>query len=301
MLGSPGRPGDPIERWHDDAIEGARQLGWDVKVLTAREVTSDQVIAASRGADMLLWMRTSDAWLADNAGWKMLRGVEDLGVRTAGVHFDLYWGVARRQLRIGENPWWSAQHIFTSDGGDHPWGDRGVNHHWCPSPFGTRYLGYGRAGVYRYRGVFVGSIYPVHGWTRRQLVQWAKGRWGRQFRHVGHSTKMYGKHLNNLFASADMVLGHSAPSPRYWSDRVVRTLGRGGLLSYPLTEGMAEQGFDDRVMITYSGGHLEHMCERFDSMTVAGRRAMTDAGIALVEERHLWRHRLAEMQGVVFS
>lgn len=303
LLGSPGRPGDPIERWHDDAYEGALQLGWDVQFLRARDNTSDEVVRAAKGSDMLLWMRTHDYNIRGEDGEVMLRRVEDLGVRTAGIHFDLYWGIRNRQARIGREAWWTAQHVFTSDGGPHNWG--AVNHHWCPSPFGTRYLGYGTPSTkYPYDAVFVGSIIRgIHSQQRSNLISWGRWKYGPRFRHIGRRMpdRMYGRDLNDLFASVQVVLGDSAPAPNYWSDRIVRTLGRGGLLAYPRTVGLDEQGFTDQVMIQFPGKNFPYIANRLAELSPKERRDMTDAAIALVESRHLWRHRLADIQRTVFA
>lgn len=305
LLGSPGTPGDPVERWHDDAYEGAQQLGWDVAFLRARDNTAQQIAAAAKGADMLLWMRTHDYNIQGGDGRDMLRRVEDLGVPTVGLHFDLYWGVPSRAQRVGREPWWSARHVFTADGAGRPWTERGVNHHWMPPPFGTRYLGYGRKNRHvTKRAVFVGSnISGIHSAHRGQMIRWATRHWGHGFQHVGKSsrTRVYGRALNDLYASTEVVLGDSVLSPFYWSDRLPRTLGRGALLAYPHTEGLDEWGFTDEVMIRFPAGDFAHIPARLRSMSTAERHAMTDAAITLVRERHLWRHRMQHIAEVVLN
>lgn len=305
LLGSPGQPGDPIERWHDDAYEGAQQLGWDVTFLRAKTHTASEIAAAARGADLLLWMRTHDYNIQGGDGRSMLRRVEDLGVPTVGLHFDLYWDIASRQARIGREPWWSAQYVFTADGGDRDWASRDVNHFWCPPPFGTRYLGYGvaRRRLSR-RAVFVGSnISGIHSPHRRKMITWARRQWGHGFTHIGGSPagRIYGRDLNDLYASTEIVLGDSVQSPRYWSDRLPRTLGRGALFAYPDTPGLDEWGFTDEVMIRFPPGEFTHILRRLASLSTADRHAMTDAAISLIRERHLWRHRLEYIAGVVLS
>ena len=302
LLGSPGTPGDPVERWHDDAYHGALQLDWDVTFMRAKTASVADIVRAARGADMLLWMRTHDYNIKGGDGHQMLRRVEDLGVATVGVHFDLYWGISHRQGRIGREPWWSAQHVFTADGGSHHWEGRSVNHHWCPPPFGTRYLGYGQADAAQTASaVFVGSYIPsIHSQHRASLIRWAGKTWGRYFRHVGRTApeRVYGRALNDLYASSKLVLGESVMSPYYWSDRLPRTLGRGGLLAYPHTQGLDEWGFTDEVMIRYRPGNFQEITQKFNALSPADRRTMTDSAITLVREKHLWRHRLAHIAEV---
>jgi hypothetical protein len=305
LLGSPGYPGELLERWHDDAYEGAQQLGWDVSFLRARDHETAQVVDACRGADMLLWMRTHDYNIRGDDGRVMLRKVEDLGVTTVGLHFDLYWGVGHRQQRVGKEPWWSAQHVFTADGGDRPWERVGVNHHWCPPPFGTRFLGYGIARrELRRRAVFVGSNIPsIHQVTRGKMLRWAMRSYGPGFRHIGRHRggRVYGRELNDVYASCDVVLGDSVFSPYYWSDRLPRTLGRGALFAYPDTPGLDEWGFTSDVMIRFDPGQFHQIAHELSAMTPDRRRDMTDAAITLIRDRHLWRHRLEHIAEVALN
>ena len=302
LLGSPGEPGDPVERWHDDAYHGALQLDWDVEFIRARTSSEDDIVRAARGADLLIWMRTHDYNIRGGDGRAMLRRVEDAGAVTVGIHFDLYWGVRSRRGRVGKEPWWSAQHVFTADGGDWPWRERGVNHHWMPPPFGTRYLGYGqRQRHLARRAVFVGSNVPgIHSPHRSQMIRWATRHWGMGFQHIGRTRghKLYGRQLNDIYASADVVLGDSVLSPFYWSDRLPRTLGRGAVMAYPDTPGLDEWGFTDQVMIRFRPGDFAAIPRRLHRMSPADRVEMTDAAISLIRDRHLWRHRLTHIEGV---
>lgn len=305
LLGSPGYPGETLERWHDDVFQGAQQLGWDVPFLRAKDCDMATVLAATRDADMLVWMRTHDYNIKGDDGRTLLRRVEDQGVATVGMHFDLYWGVNHRVGRVGREPWWSAQHVFTADGGDRPWKDRRVNHHWLPPGFGTRFLGYGvpRRKLKR-SAVFVGSNNAsIHSPHRRQLLQWAQRQWGRGFEHFGRNaeTRLYGVDLNDLYASSRLVLGDSVMAPYYWSDRLPRTLGRGGLLAYPQTPGMAEWGFDERVMILFTPGKFEEITAQLREYSPEFRKELTDNAITLVRSRHLWRHRLQHIAEVVLD
>jgi hypothetical protein len=303
LLGAPGLGGERLERWHDDVVDGARELGWATDFLRVRDVPAQDIERAAKGADMLLWLRTHSHNLIGD-GYSMLRRIEAAGTATVGLHLDLYWGIPARERRVGNEPWWTAQHVFTADGGNQAkFTARGVNHHWCPPPFGSRFLGYGTADpTVRARAVFVGGyVRSIHGDHRAQLLAWGRRKWGKDFLHIGSNsrTRLYHRKLNNLYASVDVVLGDSAPAPHYWSDRVPRTLGRGGLFAYPRTPGLQEQGFTDDVMILYDRGRYAQIGEQLAGMDAAARRRMTDAAVTLVSERHLWRHRLAEIARTV--
>jgi hypothetical protein len=302
IIGTAGTEGERIERWHDDVLAGARELGWAVEMLPPRGPSTEDFIRAAKGADLLLWLRTHNHNITGD-GWSMLRRIEDMGVSTNGLHLDLYWGVPGRESRIGGEPWWSAQRVWTADGGQRDWAGRGVNHHWCPPPFGTRHLGRGRFDqTLRCEAAFVGStVRSIHGPHREHLIAWARRRWGPRFRHIGRMprTRLFHHRLNDLYASSTVALGDSAEAPRYWSDRVPRTLGRGGLLAHSRTAGLVEQGFDDSVMITYDRGEFGQIADRLAQLDAAARREMTERAIELVRERHLWRHRLADIAGAL--
>lgn len=287
-------------RWKNDAEEGAQHLGWDVTHVNARGIPDREVVRLCRGADALVWMRThGHDPTGDVAG--MLRRVEDMGVATVGLHLDLYWGIPRREQQIGRHPWWTCQHIFTADGGDRGWKTRRVNHHWCPPPMGHRYFGRGRPTArFKGRAAFVGGFVPgIHGPHRAALLRWGRSRYGAGFRAYGRQDPVWGSDLNDLYASVDVALGDSAPAPCYWSDRVPCTLGRGGLLAYPRTAGLDGQGFTDEVMLLYDRGNFNQIGERLADMSAADRKTMTDNALTVVAERHMWRHRMADIQQAV--
>lgn len=309
LLGAPQLGGDC---WHDDIAAEAKALGWDVvpdprgrwRYPQIKALPADDVVRLAKDVDLLLWARThSHNPLGD--GEAMLRRVEDLGVVTVGLHLDLYWGMPGREKRIGAEAWWTAQHVYTADGGPRDWESKGVNHRWCPPAFGTRNLGRAKpAGKHRI-AFFGGSIRGIHGQHRARLLDWARRTWGPRFGWYGQGTRgrVYGPELSGLVSHADLVLGDSAgvlPKcdrswPRYWSDRVVRMMGRGAVFAHPETVGMVEQGFDDSTMIPYRRFDFPGLRQRVESMTAAEREAMREAAVAVVRDRHLWRHRLTQI------
>lgn len=293
LLGAPQKSGDG-DCWHDDMVEGGRQLGWQVDYLQVLGAPVDDLVRASKGADLLIWTRTH-GHDPDGDAEAMLRRIEDAGTVTAGVHFDLYWSLPRREVRVGNEPWWTCQYVFTADGGARDWAGRGVNHTWLPPAFGTRFLGRGTPRPPARAAVFVGScVRGIHGQHRIQMLEWAKRRWSARFRHLGSGqrNKIWGRAVNDVFAGARVVLGDSAPADYYWSDRIPRTLGRGGLLCYPHTPGLDGQGFTGEVMLRFDRFDFEGLGRRIDALTDTRRREMTDAAITLVQERHLMRHRM---------
>jgi hypothetical protein len=291
-----------LNRWKDDIAEAGEALGWQVTHLEANGAPVDDVVRLCKGADLFMWARTHRHDPAGDAA-AMLCRIEDLGVATVGIHMDLYWGIPNRELRVGAQPWWGCQHVFTADGANQArFAERGIRHHWMPPAMGLRFHGRARpAGKYRHRAVFVGTnIRYIHGPHRDQLLRWARRRWRGDFRHYGAGAqKVFGRELSRLYASTHVVLGDSAPAARYWSDRLPMTLGRGGLLAYPRTEGLAEQGFDESLMLLYDRFAFDDLGDRIDALSDRERAAMTDAALTVVGERHLWTHRLETIRQVV--
>lgn len=287
-------------RWKDDIAEAGERLGWSVEHVDARGIDTADVVRQAKGADLFLWARTHGHRPdGDVAG--MLRRIEDAGIPTVGLHLDLYWGIARREVEIGVDPWWSCQYVFTADGGTRDWVGRGVNHHWCPPAMGHRFYGHGQVRArYPHRVVFVGGLVrDIHGWHRSGLLRWARSQWGAGFAQYGPGHRaIWGQALSDLYASARLVLGDSALASHYWSDRIPNTLGRGGLLAYPRTPGLREQGFTDQTMILYDRFKYRQISQQFDQLSPACRREMRDNALTVIGERHMWTHRLQEIVSI---
>jgi hypothetical protein len=304
LLGAPR--GLNENRWKDDIAEAGVALGWSVEHLESRGADIEKVLDLCKSADLFVWARTHGHEPMGDGG-VMLRRIEALGVPTVGIHMDLYFGIQIREPRIGdpEQHWWSCQHVFTADGGHQAeFAELGVNHHWMPPAMGVRFFGriedpVERAFVTRHRlkAVFVGSnVKHIHTQHRSELIRWAANRYGNRFKHYGDREGIYGERLNHLYTSTRFALGDSAPSDYYWSDRIPITMGRGGVLAYPRTIGLEEQGFNETNMIMYDRYGFEELGERLDSMSDKEVSDMSEAAIALVGERHLWTHRLLEIQ-----
>jgi hypothetical protein len=286
--------------WKNCLAHAARELGWDVTVLQDDAVTIGRVIGECSGADLLLWARSHHHAPMGNVE-SMWRAVEIGGTKTAAVHLDLYWGIPRRQEQIGRDPWWRAQHVFTADGNPaHAalFEQRGVRHHWLVPPAADRYA---QPGQYRddlaCDVVFVGSCGRVHDQVRRRMLDWASRRYGSRFRWLGRGgrTGIWGSDLADLYASAKVVLGDSAPNPMYWSDRIANVLAMGGVLVHPDVEGLAEQY--GAAVATYPRGNLTALAELVDNLLDDSdrRQRMRQVGPEVVAAGHLWRHRLVDI------
>lgn len=310
VLGIPLPPGD--NRWKDDMCEDGERIGWDVTHIAAKGANVKEVVALCKGADIFLWAMTHGHMPSPPSSIEtMLREIEAGGTRTVALHMDLYWGIANRERKIGRMPWWTCQFVFTADGGHQfEFFSRKVNHFWMPPALGSEY-NYQAESTWRNSGdyhaaAFVGGYVPgIHGPERGELIAYAESRWGAHFAKYGRVTdargQLYGHKLNGLYARTSLVLGDSAASPRYWSDRLPCTLGRGALMAHPEVDGMLEQGFTDEVMITYPRNDLGVLDDKINSLTASEMKRRADAALQLVRERHLWTHRMQELQDIVMS
>jgi hypothetical protein len=301
------RPSWSTETYVARSFENIGEL---VVRLQEDEVDGEQVLqAASRfNADWLLYTRTWGVKDGLAGGWKMIEGLRRKGITTATLSLDLYWGLNREEM-IHEEPMWRTDIVFTADGGrDADWKAAGVNHAWLPPAVyeGECWRGHPQE-KYKADVIFVGSFRAYHKeWPfRQELVRGLADRYGARFQHWGDARYVRGWDLNDLYASAKIVVGDSLARPKYWSDRVPETLGRGGFLLTPEIEGMEQEGYlPRRHLLYYRRGDLGDCIARIDeTLFRAGtqlpleqeREEIITGGMALVKSRHTYAHRARGM------
>lgn len=158
------------------------------------------------------------------------------GMKTVCWLFDLYFDY-HREHQVKNQPFFKSDYVFTTDGGhQNRFEELEVNHK-CV-----------RQGIFKdecvllpfeqiqHEIVFVGSNSPIY-LERSQLVKDINAEWYGK----NNTNELRGMALNELYASTRIVIGDSYPSPHYWSNRVVETLGRGGFLIHKETEGLKEE------------------------------------------------------------
>lgn len=293
--------------WKRDVENAARKLGWNVTHRAAQAARTEEVLRECKDADLFLWLRTHRNDPHDDA-YVMLRRIEDAGVPTVGMHMDLYWNLPQREplVNVKQNPWWSCQRVYTADGGHQAeFAERGVNHFWMPPAMNDEHFGLATLPVrcrFKKRYVFVGSNSKgIHGDHRTQLIRWARRRYGAGFQHYGQHNKVYNNDLSQVYAVARVAFGDSAPADYYWSDRVPTTMGRGGVLAYPNTPGLAEQGYTDENMILFDRYDFDTLSYRVSALSNDDIDRMREAALTVTEERHMWRHRLLQIKEEVLG
>jgi hypothetical protein len=197
--------------------------------------------------DLVLWTRTPDLDRCDP------HALANIRPPVVGYHLDRWWGL-RRETEITTSHFFAVDLLATADGDhDDQWASVGVEHLWLPPAIAVAEV---RTGTHRDRFAcdvaFVGNWrgdYHPEAKHRAALIKHLKRNWGgrvRFFPEVGQE-RIVGVELADLYASVKVVVGDSCSVgdrytkgrrlTRYHSDRIPETLGRGGVLVHPHTEG----------------------------------------------------------------
>ena len=218
-----------------------RGLGHEVENIQENLATLEQLKRATALNDIFLWVRTPGWLQVPDAGmFALLDSLKVRGIPTVSIHLDKFWGIPDREVLIGKIPFWKTQFVFTADGSKDPefWG-RGVNHHWMRPAMSEMHLHVGmRKDEYMCDVGFVGARgYHTEYPFRSELIRFLEQTYRDRFRLV---EGVRGHALNDVYASMRVVIGDcfASGTPRYYSDRMVETPGRGGYLLSPKIEGL---------------------------------------------------------------
>lgn len=278
-------------------------LGHEVIRLQESEVGWAETLDVCALADVFWWTSTwgyAHQWDQDEAA----AAVEVLNdtLPTVAMHLDLFFGLSRDDQPAAE-PWFRLRDVFTADGDhDDEWAALGINHHWMPPAVygGECHPGTPR-GRYQSDVAFVGSWrhYGHEEWWphRRAMLEHLQRAYGRRLRLWPRGPAVRGADLNDLYASAKVVVGDSCladRSVRYFSDRAFETVGRGGFLVMPWVEGLAELLVDGEHCVYFPPGDHDEMCRLVDRWLAddEGRERIRRAGQAHVAARHTYAHRV---------
>lgn len=274
-------------------------LGHTVLRLQEDEVQKADVprLCEEFGTQLFHWTCT---WHTDpEGGYAMLDGLRRLGIPSVGHTLDLFVGL-NREPWLDTDPWFRCDWFFSADGGHQEvFAAKGINHVWmAPAVYGPECYLADPDPALEQDVIFVGSYgyHPEHAY-RKQLIDWLKATYGSRFTHYDHSSGMRGHHLNQLYASAKVVIGDSCnvgfTQSRYWSDRVPETLGRGGALIHPWIEGMQGQFTPDDFQ-TYVFGDLQSLGAAIDWLLNNPDRqtSLRGRGHRTVLSRHTYTHRV---------
>lgn len=213
--------------------------------------------------------------------------------------FDLYWGYRREiEIRIDMIPCFYANIVFTSDGGhDEMWKKYRINHFTLRQGIDER-VKIGKP-IYDTKADigFIGSRLTWAGWPYRgQLLDFLKETYGNRFEHFGGDGNVRHEELNNLLATLKITVCDSVESPKYWSNRIYETIGRGGFAIHPRLEGLNEEFEEYKHFIPYRYGDFKGLKEKLDYFleNEDEREKIRRAGYAYCHKKHTYRHRVKE-------
>jgi hypothetical protein len=149
--------------------------------------------------------------------------------------FDLYFDY-HREYQLATHPAFKADYVFTTDGGHQKEFEAlGINHH-CVRQGIANSECYLEPLVAPKGVIFVGTDNPMNPY-RTEMISSVK-KYSSEFEWIGRGdpTEVRGTDLNKLYARKKIVIGDSVYSPRYWSNRIVETLGRGGFLIHQTSQ-----------------------------------------------------------------
>lgn len=271
------------------------RLGVEVEPLQENKVNLRMLEEAMEWNDIFLWIHTRNFFqVPDNAMLMFLKELHQRKVPTISMHLDKFWGIPEREKRIGLDPFWRTQFVFTADGSrDEYFRKAGVQHYWMKPAMSEVYC---HPGVpreeFRCDVGFVGAkgYHPEYPF-RPRLVDWLEETYGGRFKHI---TDVRGHALNDFYASCKVVVGDCifAGTARYWSDRVPETLGRYGFLVHPRVVGLT------MPMAYYEAQNLEDLREVVDgclSLKETDRTRMKMLCSAMVQLTDTWTVRMQQI------
>lgn len=281
----------------NDYKKSFEALGIEVLPVQESEIRDndiERIIEMTKDVDFLLYTRT---WADKGKIWNAIN--QGSHVPTVSVHLDLYLSIDRER-GLDQDPFFLADYVFSADGGhQEKFKELGINHFFLPPGILAEscYRGEKRE-KYSQDVIFCGSYKYHQEWDYRPLlINWLRATYGNRFRLYGSGECIRGKDLNDLYASAKVIVGDALYSPNYWSDRVPETLGRGGFLIHPEVPGMEKHFTPYKHFVPYSYGDFKTLKEIIDYYIEHQDDAeqIRDAAQFHVERNHTYMQRAKEI------
>lgn len=278
------------------------ELGIEVIRINEKNCNEKEIRAKAEGCDTVFYQRT----------FGMPFDFTKLGIRSVSYTLDLYLGL-KRQMGIAANPFWKADYVFTVDGGHQKeFVRRGINHYFLPAAVYGKECGAGESRPeLQCEVAFVGTYHYLKEWPyRKQLVDFLAKTYGPRFKlfgdvianqDPGYPVMAFGKQLNDVYASAKVVVCDSLNSPMYWSNRIYETLGRGGFAIHPKVVGLEKEFEYGKHLVPYDYGDFEGLKRKIDYYLEhdAEREKIRRAGMAYVAAHKTFKQRCEQIIKIV--
>lgn len=298
------------ENYHKKTFEA---LGHEVVCFQENRTSIVEILAGSNGVDMLYFTHTHGFKIGNDSQVKdMFRVFKSMEIPTVGYHLDLWLGL-QRERDLKNDPYWNIEYFFTVDKLMADWlnANTKTKGHFLPAgvPESECFIGTPNHKKYPHEIIFTGSKgyhkeYPY----RVQLIDWLHSTYGNRFAHFGGGGKdtVRGKELNNLYASAKIVIGDTLCKnftyPWYVSDRFFEVPGRGGFMIFPYIHGTEEWLEPNEEVVFYEYGDFSDLKAKIDHYLVddKNREEIKRSGFARAKMEHTYEKRITEILKVIF-
>ncbi len=225
-------------------------------------------------------------------------------IKTCAWLFDLFFDLPsdrKWRLEKKEAPF-NSDIVFSTDGGHNSEFERiGIKHSLLRQGIHEPEAVMVPFTNYKHDVIFVGSdVYR----TRVMLLAGLDEHYGKGFaRYGGQGSTVRGMPLNELYAQTKIVVGDSQPSPKYWSNRIYETLGRGGFLIHPMVEGLDKEFVPYKHFIPYDYGDYDQLYEIIDYYLSHDkeREEIRKAGHEYCKKHYTYTKRAEELIKVICS
>lgn len=270
--------------------EALRDQGIEVTLQNVRYVTYAQAIRMANNIhpDLVLFSKPHQPYFI-----RFLSYCQRQHVPTICWCWDLFWGY--RPMRP---PQFHADHLFTTDGGHRDLWDTYYPHHQVlRQGIQERYLDEG-ARRYKYDIGFVGSVSAKMYPTRLRLIEHLRKKYRNRAAIISDQR---GMDLTLNLRKVRVVIGDSYPSPHYWSNRIYEMLGRSCFLLYPRTPGLEADYQEGTHYVGFDHGDFEQLDSLIGYYLAhpEEREPIRRAGFVQTRDRHLYRHRVADLLRLV--
>ena len=290
----------PVYSTENDLKKSLEKIGHEVVALQEDEMVAAgaegvrKILEASEIADFVLYTRT---WADAGKMWKDV--MKEIKKPTVAVHLDLYISLDRGE-NLNNDPFFQCDYVFSADGGhDKEFKEFGINHIFMPPAIFDESCHKGKVlEKFKRDVIFVGSYNYHKEWDyRRLLINWLRETYGNRFQLFGTHEVVRGEALNDLYASAKVIMGDSTFSPNYWSDRIPETIGRGGFLIHHCPEGLEKQFTPYEHFLPYQVADFSNLKQIIDYYITHDdeRQAIADAGMEHVKQNHTYLNRARQI------
>lgn len=289
-------------------------LGHEVIQLQENKAGISEIWSNAKHSDMLFWVHTHGWNIGRNLEIiRMLKDLKMSGVPTVGYHLDLWLGL-QREKDLHKDPYWHIEHFFTVDKlmADYLNRETTTKGHFLPAgvPESECFIGTPNIKKYPHEIIFTGSKgyhkeYPY----RVRLIDWLHETYGQRFAHYGGGGKetVRGPELNNLYASAKIVIGDTLCKnftyPYYVSDRFFEVPGRGGFMIFPYITGTEEWLEPNEEAVFYEYGDFNDLKSKIDHYLNdhQNREEIRLKGYERCKAEHTYKHRIEHILNTIFG